>query len=291
MAAPENFPIQKAYAATSLGPIHYAEAGEGPPLILLSETPRSHRHFNRAKPVLARHFRTFVIDTPGFGYSRPLPDPVTIPALASCVVAFLDALGLEKAHVFGVNTGNKIAAALASEWPGRVGDVVLAGYTHSIIPNWAARNAAIQPLFDRSDFQFGPSPDGSHLVRQWLAAHAAASTIWWPPTLLTGTDIAPSDIENAEAQVADYVLGWQSIVPVYRAVFAFDLARAFVAIRARTLVLELRSTQEEPLGPQAELVCALMPSATPASLDVTYLYAMQAQAESIAAITTSFLLP
>ncbi len=285
----EALKVRRAYAETGLGQIHYAEAGEGPPLILLSETPRSHRHFNQVMPLLSRHFRTIAMDTPGFGASHPLPDPVSIPMLAACVVAFLDALGLERAHVFGVNTGNKIAAALAAEHPGRVGDVVLAGYTHSIIPDWAARNAAIQPLFDRSDFKFGPSADGSDLVRRWLAAGVAATSIWWPPRLLTGAGIQASEIAAAEAQAADYVLGWQSIIPVYRAVFAFDLATAFAAIQARTLVLELRSPEEAPLGPQAEQVCRMMRSGTPASVDVTYLHAMQAEAEGIASATLAFL--
>lgn len=40
--------IQKAYASTKNGQIHYAECGKGHPLLLISETPRSHRFFKSA---------------------------------------------------------------------------------------------------------------------------------------------------------------------------------------------------------------------------------------------------
>ena len=41
---------------------------------------------------------------------------------------------------------------------------MLAGYTHSIIPDQSARNAAILPIFERYAARFAPSADGSHLA-------------------------------------------------------------------------------------------------------------------------------
>jgi pimeloyl-ACP methyl ester carboxylesterase len=258
--------VRRGYASTPRGLVHYAEAGDGPPLILLSATPRTHRCFERVLPLLAPHFRAIAIDTPGFGNSHPLPDPVTVPAVAACLVDFLDALGIERTHVFGLHTGNKLAASLAANWPARVGRLVIAGQTHSIILDTAARNAAIRPWFDRYCAQYGPSADGAHLVRQWTAVHATAYGFWWPPKLLTGRSVEPMDVENAEARVIDYLLGWRSIVPMYEAIFEFDLAEAFARIEAPTLVLELLTAQEAHLGGQAEHICKLMKRATPASL-------------------------
>lgn len=281
--------LRKGYAQTAQGQIHYAEAGSGPPLILLSETPRTHRQFTRIMPLLSRHFRTIAIDTPGFGNSHALPDPLTIPALAECVVGFLDALDLPKAHVFGIHTGNKTGAALASGWPDRVDRVVLAGMTHSIIPELEKRNAAIQPLYDAYKQRYGAHPDGSHLVRQWLTAHVTASSIWWPARLLTGTGIRTEEIEDAEAKVSDYLLGWRHTVPVYDAVFAFDLAAAFAATLAPTMILELTTPQEAQFGEQAARICATMQHGTPATVPITYLTALQTQAEEIAAVVIPFL--
>lgn len=279
----------KAYAQTKRGPIHYAEAGDGPPLVLLSETPRTHRHFSRIMPILSRHFRTYAIDTPGFGNSHQLPAPLSVAALAECVVAFMDAIGLQSANVFGIHTGNKVAAALGAGFPDRVDRLVLAGMTHSIIPDWKARNAAIQPIFDGYDQRYGTSADGSHLVRQWLRAHATASDIWWPQHLLTGEVIRPEEVEDAEAQVSDYLLGWRSIIPVYRAVFDFDLAQAYREILAPTLILELVTRQEAHLGPQAHQIAAILRSGTAVTLPITYLTAMQTEPGEIACTIVPFL--
>jgi pimeloyl-ACP methyl ester carboxylesterase len=277
------------YAKTPRGQIHYAEAGSGPTLLLLGESPRSHRHFRKAVPLLAPHFRTIAIDTPGYGNSHTAPSPVTVPAVAACVVEFLDSMSIDRANVFGVHTGNKLGASLAADWPDRVNRLVLAGYTHSIIPDREARNAAILPIFERYAPRFAPSADGAHLARQWLATHIYANGLWWPPQLLTAKTIVDDDIDGIEAQVIDYLLGWRSVVPMYQAVFDFDLADAFSRIEAPTMVLEFVTPQEKHLGPQAEAICSTMKRATAATLDVTYLYALENEAGKIVKTIVPFL--
>ena len=54
--------ITKAYARTARGQVHYAEAGEGAPILLMGETPRGWRSFERLIPLLARHRRVIAID-------------------------------------------------------------------------------------------------------------------------------------------------------------------------------------------------------------------------------------
>lgn len=281
--------VQYGYARTPRGQVHYAEAGSGPPLLLLGESPRSHRHFRKMLPALSRHFRTIAIDTPGYGNSHPAPSPMTVPAVADCVADFLDSMALDRCKVFGVHTGNKIAASLAANRPDRVEKLVLAGYTHSIIPDMATRNAAILPIFERYAPRFAPSADGAHLARQWLATHAYANGLWWPPKLLTAKTIVDDDIDGTEAQVIDYLLGWRSVVPMYQAIFDFDLADAFARIEAPTLVLEFTTPEEKHLGPQAELICSTMKRATPATLPVTWLYALETQADELVDAIIPFL--
>ena len=246
------------YADTPRGLIHYAQAGAGAPLLLLHATPGSYRAFHQLAPLLAPHFRTIAPDTPGYGNSDALQGDASIEALARSMVDLLDALELPRAHVLGLHTGNKIAAAMAADWPDRVDRVVLAGHTHSLIVDKASRDSAIHHLVDHYFPAFVASADGSHRVRRWLMAQADVQSLWWPPQLLTGTEVADEDVAVAEAMVIDHLLGWRSIVPTYEAIFAFDLAAALRKISAPTLVLELRPADEAHLPAQAPAICDIV---------------------------------
>jgi pimeloyl-ACP methyl ester carboxylesterase len=258
--------VIRGYARTPRGQLHYAETGEGPPLLLFSATPRTHRCFLPLMSLLAPHFRAIAVDMPGFGNSHALPSPLSMPALAACMADFMDAIHIEKAHVFGLHTGNKLAAALAAQSPNRIDRLILAGQSHSIIPDMHERNAAIQVWFDKYKTYYEPDAAGAHLVRDWLGAQANMNAIWWPAKLLNGKEVTPADIANAEARAIDFIQGWRSAVPVYEAVFAFDLAGAYRRIAAPTLVLELRTRGEAAIAGQAEKVCALIADSRPASL-------------------------
>jgi len=281
--------LRRGYASTPSGQIHYAEMGEGPPLILLSESPRTHRQYRKAMPLFAKHFRAIALDTPGYGNSHPAAQPVTIPRIATDVADFLDSMSIERAWIFGLHTGNKIAAALAADRPERIERMVLAGYTHSIIPDRSARNAAILPIFERYTQRFSPSADGAHLAREWIATQSYANGLWWSQRLLTAGTLNEDDIAEAEAQVVDYLLGWRNVVAMYRAVFDFDLEGAYRRIEASTLVLELTTPQEEHLGPQAAAVAALMKRGSSAALRVSYPTALQTHVEAIVDRALAFL--
>ena len=91
--------IRCGYAQTPRGQIHYAEAGDGPPLLLLHATPRSHRAFRGMLPLLAPHFRAIAIDAPGYGHSHPLPPEIDMAWMAESLVQCLDALGTDTLDV------------------------------------------------------------------------------------------------------------------------------------------------------------------------------------------------
>lgn len=262
-----NPPLLAGYAATPRGAIHYAQCGAGTPLLLLHATPGSCRAFGQLAPLLAPAFRVIAPDTPGYGNSDPPQGELSIEALAGSMVDLLDTLELPRAHVLGLHTGNKIAAAMAARWPDRVGHVVLAGQTHSLIVDKADRDRAIRHLVDHYFPRFGASADGSHRVRSWLMAQADVQSLWWPPQLLAGADVAAEDVAIAEAMVIDHLLGWRSITATYEAIFAFDLAAAMQRIAAPTLVLELRPADESHLPAQAPLICGIIRGARSALLE------------------------
>lgn len=61
--------LRFAYADTPLGQLHYAEGGEGTPVLLLHQTPRSWDEFREVLPLLATRRRAIAMDMYGFGMS------------------------------------------------------------------------------------------------------------------------------------------------------------------------------------------------------------------------------
>ena len=277
--------VTKAYARTVRGQVHYAEAGEGAPILLMGETPRGWRSFERLIPLLAQDRRVIAIDLPGLGDSHPLPDPMSVSALAACIADFLAALGVQRADVFGMHTGNKVAAALAAGRPDRVDRLVLAGQTHSLMPEKDQRNAGLGG-FAAHYGEADDSADGS--LRAWLRTKLAIDAAWWPDGLLAGK-AEPRLIELAAQTAIDLLRGRQSAAAIYRAVFDFDLAEVVACIPARTLVLEFTTPEEAHFGEQGSRLSALMPNATVASIPVTFLAALERQPGAIAAAVRDFL--
>lgn len=161
-ADPTYLPLRRGYADTSFGQLHYAEQGNGPALLLLHQTPRSHDEFREVQPLLAAAgHRTIAMDMLGFGQSPTLVAPQTIEQFASGALALLDALDIEEAAVLGHHTGGAVAVELGAAAPERIRGLVL-----SSAP-WVDEHY-------RSSHAGGPgvdeavaSPDGSHLTTLW----------------------------------------------------------------------------------------------------------------------------
>ena len=97
--------------------IEYEVTGEGPPVVLLHGFPDSGRLWRNQVPALVEAgFSTIVPDLRGYGASdQPAEvEAYSIPYLAGDVVAILDALGVERAHVVGHDWGAALAWAFGS---------------------------------------------------------------------------------------------------------------------------------------------------------------------------------
>jgi pimeloyl-ACP methyl ester carboxylesterase len=71
-------------------------------------------------------FHALSVDLPGAGDSdKPLGAPYDARFFADSVVAFVDALGIERAHVVGNSLGGRVALELGLRHPGRVGRLAL----------------------------------------------------------------------------------------------------------------------------------------------------------------------
>lgn len=248
---PRPDPINRSYAATPRGQIHLWECGAGAPLVLLAPAPRSARVFRGLLPLL-HGYRGLAIDTRGFGESDPPSARMAMSDYAEDVVNVLDALAIQRAHVFGLHTGNKIAAAMAAGWPDRIVRLVLAGRTHSIVADQAARNVAV-----RASMNSGAGVESrSDELQRWALALTKVSQVL--ARMLAAHEVEEGSILALRDEVMDEMASGSGIESVYAANFAFDLAESLTRVKAPTLVIELVTAETEALGPQAQILQALM---------------------------------
>lgn len=124
-------PIRRGYVETSLGQMHYREAGAGAPVVLFHRTPSSSATYKRVLPLLGKKYLALALDTPGFGMSDPLAEPPgeTMAPYVRAAVEFLDAKGIDRATIVGHSTGGAIGMHLAADHPERVERLVIASFT------------------------------------------------------------------------------------------------------------------------------------------------------------------
>lgn len=154
--------IRRRFIDTASGRVHIAEAGFGPPLLLLHQTPRSWEEFREVLPIAGRSHRAIAMDTRGFGDSDPLPAAdATVEAWARAALQLADALRLEQFAVCGHHSGAVIALEMAASAPERLSRLVLSSMS-LVDADRRARHAG-----HRVVDEVKPSPDGAHLAELW----------------------------------------------------------------------------------------------------------------------------
>jgi pimeloyl-ACP methyl ester carboxylesterase len=154
-------PTERQFIKTASGVIHIAVAGEGFPVLLLHQTPRSWDEYREVLPLLGRHFRAIAMDTVGFGDSSALPaGEDSIEAWAAAALDLAAVLGLERLAVVGHHTGAAIAVEMAAAAPERIAALVLSACPY-VDADRRARHG--KPAID----DVSPVEDGSHLLALW----------------------------------------------------------------------------------------------------------------------------
>jgi pimeloyl-ACP methyl ester carboxylesterase len=144
--------------------IHVAEAGEGPPLVLLHGWPQHWWAWRRLIPRLAERYRVLAPDLRGWGWSSAPAGDYAKSALAADIVSLLDAEGLERVRVIGHDWGGYVAFLIALQQPERVERLVAL----DIAPPWPVR------------------PRARHLALPVLGSYQALlGTPWFGPRALT----------------------------------------------------------------------------------------------------------
>ena len=260
--------IRKGYTDWPHGQVHYRMQGEGEAIILLGGAPRTGGQFDPVGALLAgRGYCALAPDMPGFGMSDPVPSGSGMATIAGCLPALLDDLGIAKAHLFGLHSGGKVAAAAAANWPDRFASLIVAGKSHSIGADQESRNRTVRAVVENRYFANGADQvDGPQAIRGWAAEQRYLAELWWPDALFTGPD-QDAIMRAAEQRVVDHITGRRAVRDFYAANFDYDLTGDLRRTSVPLLVLEITSAAEDAeIGRQAAALVAGIAGASTAEL-------------------------
>ncbi len=112
--------------------MYYEVSGEGEPLIVLHGAYMNIPTMGAIIPKLAETRQVYALEFQGHGRTTDIDRPITYPALADDVAAFMDAVGVEKADVFGYSMGALAGLQLAIRHPEKVDRLVFASGAYDI---------------------------------------------------------------------------------------------------------------------------------------------------------------
>ncbi|HEY0305673.1 MAG TPA: alpha/beta hydrolase [Longimicrobiales bacterium] len=106
--------------------VYYEVSGSGDPLIVLHGAYMNIPSMGAIIPKLAQTHRVYALEFQGHGRTTDIKRPITYPNLADDVAAFMNAVGLQKADVFGYSMGAIAGLQLAIRHPAKVNKLVVA---------------------------------------------------------------------------------------------------------------------------------------------------------------------
>lgn len=250
--------IRRGFVDLAHGQMHYRHAGAGSlgggkePLLVIHASPGSSRQQVGLIADFAAETQVFAPDTPGNGDSEALgKSELTVPDMAAAYLGFLDAMGVEKAHVYGSHTGAAIAAELAIMAPDRVARVVLDGIS-------VMSEEELADILVHYAHPFDPDLDGAYLSRifqfcrdqylffPWYKRDKAHQRIGGLPH--------PGDLH---AWVLEVMKGCQTYHLNYRAAFQWDAGARMPLVSQPSLVI---AGANDPLFEGTQAIAAALPN-------------------------------
>ena len=258
------------FARIEGGGIHYEQSGSGPALAMLLPQSGGPVGVDPFVDRLAARYRVIRYDQRGTGRSAPVtaPEGMAMAGRAAELAALLDALGIERAHLFCHSTGCGIGLAFAASRPDRVAGLALAN-------PWSHGDA--------------------HLTAMQRLRVAAARALepyryaWFNASLLFPPDYRRAHAEAFEAlasNAAQQDAG--GIEARLEAILAFDARPLAPRLACPTLVATAAGDQLMPPWCGAELA-ALIPGAARLALDGGGHMLPETRAEALADAVMEFL--
>ncbi len=145
----------------------WGQPNERPSVVLLHGSPGSWSGFAQLGPRLHQAgYHIVAPDLPGFGQSdKDLPD-LSARSHAYTVLAMLDALGLERAHLVGWSNGGAVTLHAADISPERTASLTLLASIGAVQAEGSGSH-----FFEHSKYRLGL---GAHAALRWLTPHFGA---------------------------------------------------------------------------------------------------------------------
>ena len=199
--------------------LYYEVSGRGDPLIVLHGAYMNIPGMGAIIPRLAKTHKVYALEFQGHGRTTDIDRPITYPNLADDVAAFMDAVGVPKADVFGYSMGAAVALQLAIRHPAKVSKLVAASVAYDA-RGWQPEFTAFIPqmtveMFLQMPFakeypKLAANPNGfPELVRKLIALEkepmaweADVKAMKTPVLIITGD----ADVATLEHSVAMFRL-------------------------------------------------------------------------------------
>lgn len=191
-----------------------AERGEtGPAVLLVHALGLDRRMWDPVLAALSAGRRVFAYDVRGHGRAAGYPGPFTIADAGVDLIALLDMLGIEQAHLVGLSYGGGIVQSAAVSHPERVASLSLLATTDSPFDSFEGRARSAET--DGMAAQVVPS------LTRWFTPTGLAADGW-------GARYAREKVLRADP--ADWAAAW-------RAFSAMDVRGRLAGFTAPALVL------------------------------------------------------
>ena len=209
--------IKKGYVDTKNGQIHYYQAGEnkGNPIIFIHQNVSGGKMYEKTLALLGKKNWCIALDLPGFGESFEPPPFTSISSLTRYTIEFIDALGIDKFHVFGNHTGAGMAAEIASLLSNRVLSCMMIG---------ALLLTEEQAVSFREEFSgsVGPSHNAEYLKATWDYIYNLGGSL---------------DLENMNNEYYASLRAWKARGMIYECVWDYQFSEFIEKIKCPTLLM------------------------------------------------------
>jgi pimeloyl-ACP methyl ester carboxylesterase len=144
--------------------MYYEVSGSGAPLVVLHAAYMNIPDMGPIIPMLARTHRVYALELQGHGRTTDIDRPITYQNLADDVAAFMNAVGLQKADVFGYSLGALAGLQLAIRHPTKVNKLVFAGGAYDF-DGWQPEFRAMMP---KQTVEMMLQPPSRRSIPSWL---------------------------------------------------------------------------------------------------------------------------
>jgi pimeloyl-ACP methyl ester carboxylesterase len=195
--------------------MYYEVSGAGEPLVVLHGAYMNIPSMGAIIPKLAETHKVYAVELQGHGRTTDIDRPITYPHLADDVAAFMDAVDLEKADVFGYSMGAIAGLQLAIRHPQKVNRLIAASVAYDVegwqpefqaaIPQMTVEMIVGMPF--AADYRkLAPNPDGFPALVEKLIALEKEPMAWEAevralktPVLIITSDADVATLEHSVA--------------------------------------------------------------------------------------------